>query len=117
MPPRQKLRALTGFLLDTVSDEAIVVVQVPAAAPRLHLPLIFTMKEATTMRKQDRIANQESQSQSSQQNGERMRGSESERMRGSESERMRGSESERMRGGGSETQRSQRPSGKLPLPD
>lgn len=63
------------------------------------------------MRKQDRIANQhqQGQSQPSQPDTERTRGSESERMRGSKSERMQGSESE--------TQRPQRQSGKLPLPD
>ena len=64
------------------------------------------------MCKQDRIANQQqNQSQRDSQDSDRMRDS-------SESERMRGSnESERMRGGGSESQRPQRQSGKLPLPD
>jgi hypothetical protein len=64
------------------------------------------------MRKQDRIANQQqSQSGRESQNSERMRGS-------SDSERMRGSsDSERMKDSGSETQRQQRQTGKLPLPD
>ena len=73
------------------------------------------------MRKQDRIENQrKSQSPPESQDPERTRGSgESERMRGSgDSDRMRGSsESERMKGGGSDSQRPQRQSGKLPLPD
>ena len=81
------------------------------------------------MRKQDRIANQESgsheagklnqsESHPESQDRERMRGSsESERRRGSgESERMRGGGSERMESG-SDSQRSPRQSGKLPLPD
>ena len=94
-----------------------LLLEVWVAASRLQRILIFTIQEATTMRKQDRIANQDNQSQTSQQDRERMRGSDSERMRGSDSERMRGSDSERMRGSGSGTERSQRQSGKLPLPD
>jgi len=68
------------------------------------------------MRKQDRIANQESRSQEA----DKLNESESqdrERIRsGGESERGKG-ESERMKGGGSDSQRAQRQSGKLPLPD
>jgi len=68
------------------------------------------------MRKQDRIANQESRSQEA----DKLNKSESqdrERIRsGGESERGKG-ESEPMKGGGSDSQRSQRQSGKLPLPD
>ena len=61
------------------------------------------------MRKQDRIASQESRSQEA----DKPNQSESQ-----DRERMKeSSESERMKGGGSETQRPQRQSGKLPLPD
>ena len=68
------------------------------------------------MRKQDRIANQAGRSQEA----DKLNKSESqdrERIRsGGESERGKG-ESERMKGGGSDSQRAQRQSGKLPLPD
>jgi hypothetical protein len=76
----------------------------------------FLIIGGNTMRKQDRIANQESRSREA----DKLNKSESqdrERIRsGGESEPGKG-ESERMTGGGSDSPRSQRQSGKLPLPD